>query len=156
MVDQQKQKQLLNYLDRGLVMIHLDPRVEGVDVPSQFRGDPVLRLNLAYGFNLPALNVGEDLVYAVLSFNRQDYGCTIPWEAIFAMTLPHEDQEGVVWPTSVPPELATLAQAEGAEALTEPEAAPEKPRFALLDGGQEARDESPSPASRAHLKIVKG
>jgi len=103
---QQKRRQLLNMLDSGLVMLHLDPRVEGVVVPPQFRGDPVLRLNIAYGFNLPALDVDSQGVYAVLSFNRRDFGCTLPWESIFALTAPQDGHEGMVWPESIPAELA--------------------------------------------------
>ena len=103
---QQKRRQLQSMLERGLVMLHLDPRVEGVVVPAQFHDDPVLRLNVAYGFNLPALDVDASGVYAVLSFSRRNFGCTLPWEAIFAMTAPHDGHEGMVWPESIPVELA--------------------------------------------------
>jgi len=156
-VDQLKRKQFLAYMERGVVMIHLDPRVNGVDVPPHFRGDAVLRLNIAYGFNLPALTMGDDGIYAILSFNRQDYACTIPWHAIFGMTLPHDDQEGVIWPEAVPPELASLAQA-AADAPAPDEVtqeAPEAAPFVVLDGGQEGPTEPTSPPKRNHLKIVK-
>jgi len=110
---QEKRRQLQVMLDAGLVMLHLDPRAAEVIVPPQFKGDPVLRLNLAWGFNLPALEVGDDGVYAVLSFNRQNFGCTLPWACIFAMTAPDAGHEGVVWPESVPAELAPYFQAAG-------------------------------------------
>ncbi|PKN57653.1 MAG: hypothetical protein CVU56_09950 [Deltaproteobacteria bacterium HGW-Deltaproteobacteria-14] len=103
---QQKRRQLQSMLDHGLVMLHLDPRVEGVSVPPQFRGDPVLRLNIAYGFNLPALDIDASGVYAMLSFSGRNFGCNLPWEAIFAMTAPHDGHEGMVWPESIPAELA--------------------------------------------------
>jgi len=109
----EKRRQLQVMLDAGLVMLHLDPRADDVIVPQQFKGDPVLRLNLAWGFNLPALDVGVDGVYAVLSFNRQNFGCTLPWSAVFAMTAPDSGHEGVVWPESVPAELAPYFQAAG-------------------------------------------
>ncbi|MCC6625581.1 MAG: hypothetical protein IT385_30365 [Deltaproteobacteria bacterium] len=109
----EKRRQLQVMLDAGLVMLHLDPRGDGVIVPSQFKADPVLRLNLAWGFNLPALDVGPEGVYAVLSFNRQNFGCTLPWESIFAMTAPDAGHEGIVWPESVPSELAPYFQAAG-------------------------------------------
>ncbi|MFT7580176.1 MAG: hypothetical protein ACI9MR_001843 [Myxococcota bacterium] len=105
-VAEQKRRHMLDMLDRGLVMIHLDPRVEGVEIPDQFRGDPVLRLNVAYGFNLPALTVDADGIYAVLSFNRLDFGCVMPWPAVFALTSPDDGHEGAVWPTAIPAELA--------------------------------------------------
>ena len=88
---QQKYDQFLAFLDRGIVMVHLDPRSKGVVVPPEFQADKMLCLNIAYGFRLPALEVNqEDGIYAVLSFNKRNFGCTLPWDAIFALTLPHE------------------------------------------------------------------
>lgn len=101
----QKRRQLLDMLDKGLVMIHLDPRPEEVIVPAYLKTEPVLRLNLAYGFRLPALDVGADGIYAVLSFNRQNFGCTIPWGAVFALTMPDNGHDGMLWPSSLPDEL---------------------------------------------------
>ena len=106
--NEQKRRQLCEMLNQGsgLVMIHLDPRGETVQVPPQFRGDPALRLNLAYGFNLPALDIDEGGVYAMLSFGGQRFGCNIPWEAVFAMTMPNGEHEGIVWPDDLPQEFA--------------------------------------------------
>jgi hypothetical protein len=101
----EKRDKLLELLDRGMVMIHLDPRCPGVIVPAQFRADPVLRLNVAWQFQLPALEVGDDGVYAVLSFQRQNFGCTLPWPAVFGLTMPDDEHEGMLWPESMPPEL---------------------------------------------------
>ncbi len=100
-----KRQKILELLDRGLVMLHLDPRHTRVVVPEHFKSQPVLRLNIAYGFNLPSLDIGVDDIYAVLSFDRRNFGCTIPWEALFAASLPQDAHEGVVWPTSLPAEL---------------------------------------------------
>lgn len=102
---EQKRQKMLELLDRGMVMIHLDPRAPGVIVPAQFRADPVLRLNVAWQFQLPALEIGEDSVYAVLSFQRQNFGCTVPWEAVFGLTMPDVEHEGMLWPESMPAEL---------------------------------------------------
>ncbi len=107
----QKRRQLLEMLDQGLVMIHLDPRPEEVIVPSYLKEGPVLRLNLAYGFRLPALDVHAEGVYAVLSFNRQNFGCTLPWTAIFALTSPDKGHDGMVWPSSLPAELRSATEA---------------------------------------------
>ncbi|MGM0576972.1 MAG: hypothetical protein ACQEXJ_14705 [Myxococcota bacterium] len=104
-ISEQKRQTMLALLERGLVMVHLDPRAEGVDVPGMFCEDPVLRLNIAYGFDLPALEVDDEGIYAVLSFNRRDYGCNLPWDSIFALTLPDDGHEGMVWPGFLPPEM---------------------------------------------------
>lgn len=101
----QKRRQLLEMLDAGLVMLHLDPRPPEVIVPARFKSDPVLRLNLAYQFRLPSLDIGVEGVYAVLSFDKQNFGCTLPWSAIFAVTRPNANHDGIVWPESVPEEL---------------------------------------------------
>ncbi|TNF27696.1 MAG: hypothetical protein EP329_19135 [Deltaproteobacteria bacterium] len=171
---QQKRRQLNAMLDRGLVMLHLDPRVEGVVVPPQFGDDPVLRLNIAYGFNLPALNVDAEGVYAVLSFNRRNFGCTLPWDAIFAMTAPNDGHEGMVWPESIPAELAPffadLGMTGGAvpvsleasrpehpaelppeTASPEDLAAEERPRplFIVHEGGKTDDDDDEAPADGA-------
>jgi stringent starvation protein B len=95
---------MLTLLERGLVMVHLDARHASVRVPEHLKDDAGLRLNIAYGFNLPALEIGEDGIYAVLSFNRQPCPCELPWEAVFAFTLPSEGHWGVMWPLSVPVE----------------------------------------------------
>ena len=175
--NQAKQDTFLKLLDAGLVMVHLDPRLDGVVVPKEFKDDHVLRLNIAYGFNLPALDVDEEGIYAVLSFYGRDFGCTLPWDAIFAMTMPDEEDEGALWPLSLPEEWKdgfagaseALAQAQDlAESDEPPATAPTTLR--VVDGGMSdeppeavstEEDESdpdieePS-ASRPHLRIVKG
>jgi stringent starvation protein B len=105
-INRQKRKRLEVMLGAGIVMVHLDPRRAGVGVPERFSDDPVLRLNLAYGFNLPRFDIDNDGVFAVLSFDGVNFGCALPWESIFAMTTP-DDPKGAVWPDSVPSELVT-------------------------------------------------
>ncbi|MCA9515011.1 MAG: stringent starvation protein B [Myxococcales bacterium] len=176
---QQKRRQLLQMLDRGLVMLHLDPREPGVSVPPQFAGEPVLRLNLAYGFNLPALDIDAQGVFAVLSFSGQNFGCTLPWDAIFAMTAPHDNHEGMVWAESVPQELAPYFQSlgvrrgampvslrvergvraveeEGEPGPGEAEAAPPPRPFQVHDGGRadDAGPRDPRDPTRPKLTVV--
>ncbi len=121
----QKKAKLHELLEEGIVMIHLDPRRPGVVVPEHLAADPVLRLNVAWGFRLPAFDIGDEDVYAVLSFGGRDFGCTLPWAAIFAMTLPDTGHRGAVWPTSLPPELLSQADAL-VEAMGEAEGAVER------------------------------
>jgi len=157
---QQKRRQLAKMLDRGMVMIHLDPRREGVDVPPRFRDDLVLRLNIAYGFRLPALEIDAEGVFAVLSFNRQNYPCTIPWDAIFALTAPHDGHEGMVWPESSPPELAaefTSAGVRGGATPVSLRAEPSPPEPAAprpVAARQQAPE--PDPAPRPLLVVHEG
>lgn len=170
----QKCDQLRAMLDEGLVMIHLDPRPTEVVVPPQFKSQPMLRLNLAWGFNLPALDIDEEGVYAVLSFNRANFGCSIPWSAVFAMTWPDLEHDGYVWPDSAPAEIqAALAlvqpqhAAELAEAAPAPMAMPAqeedppvRPIFIVHEGGRGREDDAPSSSEpqgeRPRLRLVKG
>ena len=163
-IAEQKRETMLTLLDRGLVMVHLDPRASGVTVPERFRQDPLLRLNIAYGFNLPALDIDDEGIYAVLSFSGQDYGCTLPWSAIFAITLPDDGHEGRMWASSLPEELRAAFQEASLDAAKSP-APPEpsagaKPAFRVLDGGATAEEAQvepapPKPSARPSLKLVK-
>src|SRR5688572_12836700 len=78
-------RDLLNaLLEEGMTMIHLDARVEGVDVPGSFQADPHLRLNLSRRFGRPLL-VHDDRVEAELTFGGHPHHCVIPFVAIFKM-----------------------------------------------------------------------
>ena len=136
-------------------------------VPEHFTSQAVLRLNIAYGFNLPALEIDEEGVYAVLSFSRQDFGCTLPWASVFAITLPDANNEGTMWPNSLPPELKqsaehlSQAQPEDAGATetslrvvsTEPQLAP------VEQQAEDGEDDEPTPQEvdrpRPSLRLVK-
>lgn len=162
----QKRRQVLELLNDGLVMLHLDPRAQGVIVPDRFKSDAVLRLNIAYQFRLPALEIGAEGIYAVLSFDRQNFPCTLPWSSIFAATLPNTGHKGVVWPGSVPPELAHAFAQAGIRAPTRLEPDPPAdatPALEPADGQRPTAQEDAPPAPvaaegkrRGHLKLVKG
>jgi hypothetical protein len=91
------------------VFIHLDPRPADVNVPSWFKSQPELVLQV--GLNLvPAivdLDIGQDALSATLSFNRRPEHCRIPWSAIWGLV--GDDGRGMIWPESVPPEVAARA-----------------------------------------------
>lgn len=70
-------------LEQGIVMITLDPRCEGVSLPSQFSKNAYLSLNFAYGYNLPDFAFDEEGVSATLSFDEGYFYCLIPWKAVF-------------------------------------------------------------------------
>jgi stringent starvation protein B len=172
MASQHKHRELEALLQRGVVMVHLDPRVDGVVVPPQFTQEEALRLNVAYAFNLPSFEISEDGVYAILSFDGQNFGCTIPWRAMYALTLPQESHEGMVWPDSMPVELrdATQTDSHPSDDTRADEVSGShqgKPAFAVLRGGKEfgsaeatktttpAAERQPN-RNRNHLTLVKG
>ena len=175
----QKRRHLLDMLDDGLVMVHVDPRGADVIVPQRFKSDPVLRLNLAYMFRLPALDIGAEGIYAVLSFDKQNFGCTLPWSCVFAVTRPDANHEGIVWPESAPAELrGSFARAGVSSGATPLQSATRvAPLAAVPADASDASDEAPAeatpnadnpdageptaaeqspPRRRGHLALVKG
>jgi stringent starvation protein B len=119
-------------LQDGPVLLHLDPRRDGVDVPEGFLTDArlVLRIGRRLSPPIPDLEVDEDGVRATLTFRSVPHSCTIPWRAVFAVVS--EDGQGLVFAEDVPPEVA-------AEMRSEPQP-PEPPPV--------------GPPRGAHLKLV--
>ncbi|HEV8322254.1 MAG TPA: ClpXP protease specificity-enhancing factor SspB [Myxococcota bacterium] len=92
-------------LEHGSVFVHLDARVGGVDVPSAFRGEFRLVLQVGYDMKVPIpdLTVTDGELSATLSFSRRPHLCRIPWQAVFAVT--GESGAGMAWPESFPVEV---------------------------------------------------
>ncbi|WP_158542437.1 ClpXP protease specificity-enhancing factor SspB [Lujinxingia litoralis] len=91
-------------IDEGMVMVILDPRVEGVQVPPQFYGQPELRLNFSHDFHLVDFDYDVQGVRGSLSFQGKRFFCNIPWVAIH-MLYAHESGEGYVFePRGMGPE----------------------------------------------------
>ena len=89
------------------VFIHLDPRRDGVIVPTWFKNQPqlVLQVGMNMAVPIPDLEVGDDGISCTLSFNRSPFWCSMPYSAIYALV--GEDGRGMIWPDDVPPELAS-------------------------------------------------
>jgi stringent starvation protein B len=100
----------LALLERASVFIHLDPRDATVQVPSWFKRQPqlVLQVGLNMLVRIPDLEVGEDAISCTLSFNRAPHYCYVPWRAVYALV--GEDGRGMVWPEDIPPEVAAQTQ----------------------------------------------
>src|SRR5690606_17919500 len=91
------------------VFVHLDPRPDDVLVPPWFKKQPqlVLQIGLNMTVQIPDLDVGSDAISCTLSFNRSPEFCRLPYSAIFGLV--GEDGRGMVWPESIPPEVAASA-----------------------------------------------
>lgn len=160
-----KRELLETLLERGMVMVTLDARRPGVDVPAQYQEDPRLRLNLSYRFGLP-LDVNDWGVRATLTFGGVPHDCKIPWSALYRI-YSHPTKDQFLFPADVPEDLihATLAQREEAPAPPQPPGRG-RPRFAVVEGqagvsasertGERGPDEPPSgPPRRPHLRRIK-
>lgn len=101
----------LALIEQSSVHLHLDPRAPGVVVPAWFKQQPQLVLQV--GMNLPVpipdLYFDDEKMSCTLSFNRSPFFCIIPWDAVFAMR--GDDGRGMVWPDSLPPEVAKAGTA---------------------------------------------
>jgi hypothetical protein len=97
---------------KGTVFVHLDPRVEAVIVPNWLRRQPqlVLQVGLDLPIPIPDLRVDDVGVFGTLSFNRTAFTCMVPWVAVFAVV--GDDGRGMVWPGSMPSEIASEVERE--------------------------------------------
>lgn len=92
------------------VYVHLDPRGPDVSVPAWFKKQPqlVLQVGLNMAVPIPDLDVGHTALSCTLSFNRRPEFCRIPWTAIYGLV--GDDGRGMIWPESIPPEVATATE----------------------------------------------
>jgi stringent starvation protein B len=171
-----KKQTLLQFLSRGVAMVHLDTRRPGVMVPKQFEGEAHLRLNLSYRYSIPDLVVDEKRVQATLSFGGRPFQCQMPWEAVFGITS-SASGDGQVWPEDLPTEvMQTLASREDADEV-DPPLAPNatpprglRPALVPISGGEESRaqaraagedrsrpteDDPPDAPPPRHLRLVR-
>jgi stringent starvation protein B len=176
----EKKERLLQALDQGMVMIHLDARRPGVLVPVSLRTEAHLRLNLSYRFDPPDLSVGDWGVRSTLSFSGSRFTVAVPWSALFAITS-HTTKEFWMYPDDMPEELIqmTVPQPQDGQAspgapdgkegpgtpagprallrevVYQPEAAPAPHATGEEGAPTEPQDDPPRPRGRAHLRLVK-
>jgi len=101
-------QQVFEYIrSKGSVRVVLDPRLDGVVVPQQFRKDPTLTLQFGDSLKPPLqdFDVTEGAVSARLTFKGVPEYCVVPWRAVYFVgdTL----GRGIVWDEDVPREMRT-------------------------------------------------
>jgi stringent starvation protein B len=103
-------------LRKGSLFVHLDPRVSGVRVPAWLSHQPQLVLQVGFEMLIPIpdLRVDDEGVLGTLSFSRMPFTCFVPWDAVFALV--GDDGRGMVWPESMPAEIAAEVDREAARA----------------------------------------
>jgi hypothetical protein len=108
----EKKELVETLMTNGTVLLHLDPRKEGVIVPPWLGGQPQLVLQIGYRMPIPIpdLRIDEFGVSATLSFNRTAYPCFVPWKAIFAVV--GDDGRGTSWPDDLPAEIVAEIERE--------------------------------------------
>lgn len=100
---------LLQHFDS--VLVHFDPRMDGVMIPPHFRHQP--HLVLQYGHQLavpiPDLDVGEKGITATLSFQRRPVYTFVPWSAVFMM-VSSDQTRGARWDADIPGDLQSSSK----------------------------------------------
>jgi stringent starvation protein B len=135
-MSQEKREKLLEMLDsgpRGLVALHVLPDVEGVELPSHLMVMDKVCLNVAYGFNLSEFRIDEHGVIATLSFSRRPFRCVIPWESVWAILSPEENNLGYMW---TPHEGKMLLVGPNTKEDKEEEPPPQRGGLRLIKGGK--------------------
>jgi stringent starvation protein B len=141
-----KRSVLEQLLDQGMVLVALDARVDGVDVPSHLAGDPQLRLNLSYRFGLP-MSVESWGVRATLTFAGVPFTCRFPWAAIF-LVVSHVSGQPYLFPDDIPAEL--LNEAPEMAATLGPPTTGKRPKLTLIrsDSSKNAPESEPGEPAR--------
>ncbi len=156
-----KQLVLAELLEQGMVLVTLDARVVGVDVPAHLADDPQLRLNLSYRFGLP-MTLDESGVDATLTFGGQPHKCRIPWESIYLM-VSHVTGRPILFPADVPSEFFPSGNESTTQIATlhlggsRPSTSRPKLQVLRAEEDEDEDDESAArtPPKRGHLRVVK-
>src|SRR5262245_51051833 len=138
-------------LRKGSLFVHLDPRASDVFVPPWLRHQAQLVLQVGYDMPIPIpdLRVDDDGVFGTLSFSRNPFTCAVPWHAVFALV--GDEGRGMVWPESMPPEIAAEVEREamrsklGGDGRDE---APRAPRSDFIRGDFGSRGDGDSRGTR--------
>jgi stringent starvation protein B len=161
-----KSELLESLLDRGMVMVTVDARRPGVDVPAHFADDPRLRLNLSYRFQLP-VEMNDWGIRATLTFGGVPHDCKLPWNSVYQV-YSHATKDQFLFPADVPEDLVQATLAHGEAPAAPPPTPKGRPRFAVVEGAAEgapaasasdgAPDEPPpsdGAPKRPHLRRIK-
>lgn len=100
----EKQTQMLELLKFGTVMVFVDSRHKDVVVPDYLKSDFQLRLNFDYAFEIDDFRVLPDRLEASLSFNKKNFFCVVPFEAVY-LFINHGVERGSLFTESVPVEM---------------------------------------------------
>jgi hypothetical protein len=98
----EKEITLSKWFEGDHVLLHLDARRDGVDVPVAFRTNHSLTLKVSGLFQGPT-TWNQQSVVALLKFNGEYFRCVIPWNAIWGMTSAQSEQK--IWPEDLPTEV---------------------------------------------------
>ena len=146
-------------LGAGPVLVQLDARKLGVQVPPQHAGDAQLVLRFGWSLTppIPDFDISDDGIAGTLAFGDRRFTCVIPWSAVFALVA--DDGRGLFWPEDAPPEArAALAadkdtRADDGTDAGGPNGSNGTAENAPAGASDEPRDPDDKPR-RGHLRLV--
>lgn len=142
---------LLRFLERGMAMVHIDPRRELVVLPDHLLKDAHVCLNLSWRFPDANMTVDEFGVRARLHFGGTPYVTALPWPSIFAISS-YVTGEGFAWQGDIPEEVVRSLAEQAAQKR-------KRPRLSPVPSDDDLPPESPPhhdpPPPRSHLRLVK-
>jgi stringent starvation protein B len=143
-----KEETLLAWLQRGIVMIHLDARRPGVAVPPQLAQDPHLRINLSLRYGIPDLVIDDTHVQATLSFGGRPFQCQLPWSAVFGLSS-DVTSTSQIWAEDLPREVVETIAAEQAAEEKANGAKRRRPALVAVESVDEEPEAKPESAPTA-------
>lgn len=154
----EKKARLLEALDKGMAMVHVDARRPGVLVPEHLKAELHLMLNLSYRFDPPDLSVGEWGIRQTLTFSGRRFTVAVPWSALYAISS-HVTHQFWMYTEDMPKELLESPQAEalrGEQGADDGEPETQPARAVLKEVvSNEAPKKQPEAPRRGHLRLVK-
>ena len=131
-------------------MVCLNARHPDVDVPKDHKNNPSLNLIFNFNFKKP-IKITEEGLSATLAFQGKPHACVIPFEAVWAIFMPHS-KEGQVWDESIPEEVNLNAQKGRDNSLKKP------PSIKAMPGGvlpsSNPKEDCPK-KDKSHLRVIK-
>ena len=135
------------------VLVHVNTRLQGVEVPLAHQGNPALTLKLSYHFRGETTH-NNLLIESYLKFDGQYQKCLLPWESIWGMTS--SESENRIWPQDVPKELyVQMAKDRLAEAGKKLFRRGGKSDKEPLEGEEDSKKKKANKPSRDHLRRIK-
>lgn len=135
---------LKDFLKQEYVLVHLNPKGDGVVIPDHLASDASVTLKLSRYFRGNMELTGER-VTADLLFGGSYFTCIIPIDAIWSCTS--EDGQNPIWIQSAPPEVAKKVQA-----IAQEDAIERRDLFEARENSENGEKRLPR---KGHLRRVK-
>jgi hypothetical protein len=90
------------WMQGDFLLVHLDARKDGVQVPAHLGANPSLTLKLSYFFQGETVR-DETEITSFLRFNNNYEKCVIPWTAVWGFTSAKNENQ--IWPEDLPKEM---------------------------------------------------